>query len=59
MFPDILNHFRSPEKCVRVQALLCPLDYLPTPPPILEDLANGRPNLDCHLFFFSFLVLGE
>ena len=32
----------SPEKCVRVQALL-------------EDLANGRPNLDCHpSFCFGF-----
>ena len=46
----------SPEKCVRVQALLCPLDYLWTPPTIQEDLANGRPHLDCHPSFFIFVL---
>ena len=36
---------------MRVQVLLCPLDYLRTPPTIQEDLANRRPNLDCHSSF--------
>ena len=48
----------SPEKCVRVQALLCPADCLRTPPAIREDLANG-PNLDCHssvLLFFLWVI---
>ena len=47
----------SPEKRVRVHAILRPLDYLWTPP-TQEDLANGRPNLDCHpsLYFrYGFL----
>ena len=45
----------SPEKCVRVQAPLCSLDYLWNPPTIQEDLADGRSNVDCHPSFdFSF-----
>ena len=40
---------------MRVQTLLCPPDYLQTPPTIQEDLANGLPNLDCHpSFSFGF-----
>ena len=50
---DVLD--LSSENCVRKQAILCPLDYLRTPPAIQEDLANGRPHLDCHpSFSFSF-----
>ena len=46
----------SPEKCVRVHAILCPPDCLLTPPTTEEHLANGRPHLDCHHFFcFGFL----
>ena len=41
----------SPEKCVRVHALLCHLHYLSTLPTIQEDLANGRPHLDCQSLF--------
>ena len=38
---------------------LCPLDCLWTPT-IQEDLANGRPNLDCHSsFYFWFGLLGR
>ena len=49
----------SPEKCVRVQTLLCPPDYLWTPPTIQEDLAKGRPSLDSHpSFYFGFGFLG-
>ena len=38
----------SREKRVRVQAILCPLDHLWTPPTTQEDLANGRPHLYGH-----------
>ena len=49
----------SLEKCVRVQTLLCHPDYPWTPPTSQEDLANGRPNLDCHTsFYFWFQVIG-
>ena len=48
--------YLSHEKCVRAQALLCPPDCLWTPPTTQGDLANDRPNLDCHSSFF--LVLG-
>ena len=48
--------YLSPEKRVRARAFLCPPDYLRTPPTIQEDLANGRPNLDCHSSFHFDLV---
>ena len=48
-----------PENCVRVHALLCPLDYLRAPPTIQEDLATGRPILDCHpSSYFGFWFSG-
>ena len=44
---------------MRVQALLCLLDYLLLPPTIQEDHANGHPNPDCHPSFeFGFWVFG-
>ena len=43
----------SLENCVRVQSFLCPLDCLWNLPTAQEDLANDRPNLDCHFFLFS------
>ena len=50
----------NPEKCVPAQASLCPLDYLWTPQTIRGDLANVRPNLDCHSsFYFGFWLFGE
>ena len=64
MFPWFWYHFRTTFRIwglrnVRVHALLCPMDYLWTPPIIQEDLANGRPNLDCHSsFYFVFGFLG-
>ena len=45
------------EMCAGACNILCPLDYLWTPPTIQEGLAQGRPHLDCHpSFYFCFLV---
>ena len=41
-----------PKICVWVHALLCPLDYVRNPSKIQEDLANGRPHLDCPPSFY-------
>ena len=50
----------SVEKCVRTQTFLCPPDCLWTPPTTQEDLANGRPMLDCYpSFCFGFWVIGS
>ena len=38
----------SPEKCVRVFALMWPLDYLWNPLTRLEDLPTDRPHPSCH-----------
>ena len=38
----------SPEKCVRVIALMWPLDYLWNPLTGLEDLPTDRPHPSCH-----------
>ena len=44
---------------MRARAFPCPPDYLCSPPTIQEDLANGRPNLECHSsFYFGFGLLG-
>ena len=45
-----------PEKCVQMHAILCPPDFLWTPPTIRKDLPNGRPNSSCHPSF-SFLLV--
>ena len=41
----------------RVQESVVFTDYLWTPPTTQDDLANGRPNLFCHILLFSILVV--
>ena len=54
VLPRFWYHFRkgvqnlSPEKCVRVFALMWPLDYLWNPLTRLEDLPTDRPHPSCH-----------
>ena len=50
--PDLI-----PEKCVRMQIILCSPDFLWTPSIIQEDLSTHRPNISCHSFFFFILIL--